>query len=222
MEVTVTLLNDTLPSEYTEVKGYCYTGLVPALPTMFLLPFLSLIHLFFFFCLLYAIISTPSLMNSVVITSSPQAANKAFAWNTDSCLLHQWTELGKNRKESQIKIMRQTDASRPSPTYLSICFSVTFRPLLFPNANKNYSVMRKCFAVCILKEHTNDSDTHLQCPTSKPFLSWVPAVDQYCSSFETYITFSRNPQDCEITCTSASWHNIIVTLIGLVVNRGLA
>lgn len=96
-----------------------------ALFLVFLLLFLPL------FCLLYTIISTPALMNSVVITSSPQAANTPFVWNTDSCLLPQWTKLGKNMKESQIKIMRETDVSRPSPMYLSICFSVTFRPSRF-------------------------------------------------------------------------------------------
>lgn len=125
-EVTVTLLNDPLPTECAGVRGCRNTGLVPGVP-----PTLPVSHLPLFFCLLYTIISTPVLMNSVVITSSPQAANTPFAWNTDSCLLPQWTKLGKNMKESQIKIMRETDVSRPSPMYLSICFSVTFRPSRF-------------------------------------------------------------------------------------------
>lgn len=146
-EVTVTLLNNTLPSECAGVRGCRNTGLVPGLPIMFLLLFLSLIRPFF--CLLYTIISTPLLMNSVVITSSPQAANKLFAWNTDSCLLPQWTKLGENTKESQIKIMRETGVSSPSQMYLSICFSVTFQTLPFHIVNKITLLCGNCFAFYI-------------------------------------------------------------------------
>ncbi len=198
-EVAVTLLNDTLPTECTGVRG-CRNAGSSSSSCLSLAPFY----------LLYTIISTPALMNSVVITSSPQATNKPIVWNTDSCLLPQWTKLEKNTKESQIKIMSE---SRPSPTYLSICFSVTLKPLPVSFVNE---ITLLCGNVLLSTEIANHFVTAL---------SWFPPL--LLQSIRTILTFWDSRGSNEIAKsltgpTSVASHNIIVTLIGFVVNRGLA
>lgn len=90
----VTLLNDTLPGERSSVlrsEGAKTPKhlLLGSFPSAFRLP--------------YKIISSSLQMKSVVITSSPQAANKPFAWNRESCLLPQWTKLEENTKNRKSK-----------------------------------------------------------------------------------------------------------------------
>ncbi len=125
-------------------------------------------------------------MNSVVITSSPQAANKPIAWNTDSS-----TSVDKTGQKYERVANQNNEREPPLPdvyAYLFFCHLET--PPVFLR-KQNYAVMRKCFA--LNRNHK---------PFPRPFRNCPQLISSSTIAIHSnYINISRikrKQRDCEI------------------------